>query len=64
MGRGSARRPSLKGRERAIVNQTNTDKNHFKGNIGDTSERQGGVHMGILECIATTLNWTELLSVI
>ena len=56
MGRGSARRPSLKGRERAIVNQTNTDKNHFKGNIGDTSERQGGVHMGFLECIATTLN--------
>ena len=45
--RGSARRSSLKGRERAIVNQTN----RFKGNAGETSESRGGAHMGISECI-------------
>ena len=31
-----------KGRERAIVSQTNTGR--FKGNVGEVSERRGGVH--------------------
>ena len=30
--------------------------NCFKGNIGETSERWGGVHMGFSECIDTILN--------
>ena len=46
--RGSAPRPSLKGRERAIVNQTN---NGTVSN-GEVSERLGGEHiMGLSECI-------------
>ena len=49
---------SLKGRERAIVNQTNTGWNPFKANVGDTSERRGGAHMGFSERIDTILNWT------
>ena len=57
--RGSAKRPSLKGRERAIVNQTNigTISNAILG-FGETSERRGGVHhfMGFSERIDTILN--------
>ena len=45
--RGSARRSSLKGRERAIVNQMN---------IGKTSERGCGPHMGFSERTDTILN--------
>ena len=30
--------------------------NCFKGNVGETSERWGGVHMGSPECIDTILN--------
>ena len=46
--RGSARRSSLKGRERAIVNR-------FKGNVGETSERGSGAHMDFFEHIDTIL---------
>ena len=41
--RGSARRSSLKGRERAIVNQTNIGT-VFKGNIRETSETGWSVY--------------------
>ena len=52
--RGSARRSSSKGRERAIVNQTNigTDSNF----VGETSGRRRGAHMGFSERINTILN--------
>ena len=58
--RGSARRSSLKGRERAIVDKTNigTVSQATLGKL--TSERRGGAHMGISERINATLNWTEL----
>ena len=32
----------------------------FKGNVGETSDRQGGAYMGFSERIDTILNWTEL----
>ena len=32
----------------------------FKGNVGKTSERQGGAHMGFSEHTDTILNWQEL----
>ena len=44
--RGSARRSSLKGRERAIVNQTNIGT-VSKATLGETSERRGGAHKGM-----------------
>ena len=47
--RGSARRSSLKGRERAIVNQTNIET--FKGNVEEASERRRGADMGFPEGI-------------
>ena len=53
--RGSARRCSLKGRETAIVSQTNTGT-VSKATLGVTSERRGGAHMGNSQCIDTTLN--------
>ena len=37
------------------------DWNHFKGNVGETSERWGGAHMGFSEHNATILNWTGLV---
>ena len=43
VGRGSARRSSLKGRERAIVSQTNIGT-VSKATFGETSERSGGAH--------------------
>ena len=54
--RGSARRSSLKGRERAIINQTN---------IGTVSKAAlekllREAHMGFSERIHTILNWTEV----
>ena len=55
----SVRRPSLKGRERAIFNQTNI-RNCLKGDVGETSERRGGAHMGFSELIGAILNLTEL----
>ena len=58
--RGSAQRSSLRGRKRAIANQTK-QWNCFKGNIGESPERRGGAHMGFPECVIyTILNWTEL----
>ena len=53
--RGSARRSSLKGRERAIVSQTNIGT-VFQGNVGETSERRGEAHMGFSERLDTILN--------
>ena len=49
--RGSARRSSLKGRERAIVSQTNLGT-RFKGNVEETYESDGA-HMGFSERIDT-----------
>ena len=43
--KGSARRSSLKGRERAIVNQTNIGT-VSKATLGKLLERRGGAHMG------------------
>ena len=57
--RGSARRSSLKGRERAIVNLTNIGT-VSKATLGDTSERRSGAHMGFSESTDNILNWTEL----
>ena len=57
--RGSAERSSLKGRERAIVNHWDC----FRGNVGETSERQDGAHnnYGLFRAYAQLeLNWTEL----
>ena len=56
MERGSTRRSSLKGRERAIINQTN---------IGTVSKAALGkllreAHMGFSERIDTILNSTEV----
>ena len=50
-----ARRSSLKGRERAIVNQTNIGT-VSKSTMGETSERRGGAHMGFFERTNTILN--------
>ena len=58
MKRGSARRSSLKERERSIVKKTNVET--FKGNVGETFERQGGAHMGFSEHSDTILGLTEL----
>ena len=35
--------------------------NRFKGNVGETSERRGGVHTGFSKRIITILNWTNEL---
>ena len=40
--------------------QSDEHWNRFKGNIGETSARRGGAHMGFSACIDTILNWTEL----
>ena len=55
MERGSARRASLKGRERAIV-KSDEQRNRFKGDIRETSQRQGGANMGFSERIDTIMN--------
>ena len=60
LDRWSARRSSLKGREKAIVNQTNIGASYFKGNVRETSERRDGAHMGFSQRIDTILNWIEL----
>ena len=39
--------------------QSDEHWNHFKGEVGETSERWGGTHMGFSKCIDTILNWTE-----
>ena len=56
--RGSARRSSLK--EREGHRQSDEHWNCFKGNVGETSERKGGVHMFFSKHIDTILNRTEL----
>ena len=53
--RGSARRSSLKGRERAIVSQTNIGT-VSKATLWETSERRGGAQMGFSKRIDTILN--------
>ena len=53
--RGSARRSSLKGRERASVSQINTGQ-VSKVTLGKTSDRRGGAHMGFSERTDTTFN--------
>ena len=58
--RGSARRSFLKGRESAIVNQTNTgtvSKATLGKRLRDGVER---IIMGFSERLDTILNWTEL----
>ena len=55
MERGSVRRSSLKGRERAIVNQTNIGT-VSKATLGKLLEKRGGAHMGFSERIDTILN--------
>ena len=52
--RGSASRFSLKGRKRAVINQTNT-RTISKGMLG-TAERRDGAQMGFSKCIDTILN--------
>ena len=56
MERGSTRLSSLKGRERAVVSETNIGTPDFKVKVGETSERRGGAHMGFSELIDTILN--------
>ena len=58
--RGSARRSSLKGRERVIVSQTNIGT-VSKAKLGQLLERRGGAQMGFSQRIDTILNWTELM---
>ena len=54
---GSARRSSLKGlAAREGHRQSDEYWNCFKGNVGETSERRGGAHMGFSERIDTTWN--------
>ena len=52
--RGSPRRSSWKGREGHRPSDEHW--NGFKGNVGETSERRGGAHMGFSERIDTILN--------
>ena len=52
--RGSSRQSSFKGRERAIVNQTNT-RTVSKATFGKRSERRSGAHMGFSEGIDLSL---------
>ena len=43
--------------------QSDKHWNRFKGNVGRTSERRGGAHMGFSERLDTLLKLTELNSV-
>ena len=49
MERGSTRRPSLSERMKEGHRQSDKYWNHFKGNLGETSDR-----VGFFECIDTT----------
>ena len=40
--------------------QSDEHWNRLKGNVGETSERRGGAHMGFSERIYAILKWTEL----
>ena len=63
MERGSARRSSLKGRERAVVSMTNI-KTVSKATFGKLLERRGVAHMGFSERIDTILNGAERIPLI
>ena len=56
--KASARRSPLKGRERAIVMQSDEHCNCFNGNAGETPERRGGALVGLAMHVDTILNWT------
>ena len=43
---------------REVHRQSDEHWNRFKGNVGETSERWGGVHMGFSECLDTT-EWSK-----
>ena len=43
-------------RTREGHHQSDEHWNHFKGNVGETSEIWGGVHMGFSKLINTILN--------
>ena len=55
MERGNAGRSSLK-RTREGHRQSDGHWNHFKGNVGDTSETRGGAHMDFSKRTDTILN--------
>ena len=55
VGRGSARRSSLKGRKRAIVNQTDMGT-VSKATLWETSERLSGARIGFSGRIYTILS--------
>ena len=57
--RGSARRSSLKGRDRAIVNQTNVGT-VSKATLGKRLRDGVGCNMGFSQRIDTILTWSEL----
>ena len=62
--RGKRKRPTIffETNERTREGHRRWDEhwNRFKGNVGETSERRCGAHMGFSERIDTILNWTEL----
>ena len=59
--RWSARRSSLKGREKAIVSRTTIGALAIlKATLEGTSERRVGAYMGFSQRIDTILNWIEL----
>ena len=45
-------------KDRERHRQSDEHWNRIKGNIGETSERRGGAHMGFSESTDTILNWT------
>ena len=49
-------------RTRESHRQSDEHWNRFKGNVGETSEKRVGAHMGFSERKHTILNWTELIS--
>ena len=59
--RGRATRSSLKGRERAIINQTDTEpfQRQRWGNFWEMGSGWSAPCMCFPECIATILNWTD-----
>ena len=59
--RRSMRRTIFLERMREGHCQSDEHWNHFKGNTGETSERQSGAHMGFSKFIDTILNWSEIL---
>ena len=58
--RGSTRLTIFLERTREGHRQSDEHWNRLKGNVGETSERRSGAHMGSFERVETTLNRTEL----